>query len=154
MVTIEALLDDHRELRRLTAALVELVGDDERLNLDYLGPDVVKRLTALERQLSGSLQAHEEREDQLAAQVVKASGAALGTVFESIRSDHSTMRQVFQVLNALTAMAEAESAYSIRFAVWALADHLERHLSWEEREAFPVFGQLFRVEELEAAAGS
>lgn len=150
----ECLLEDHKELRRLTAEIAEVLREERILDIERLQPEAVKRLSVLHRRLTDDIKAHEELEERLMADALKEMGSKGARLLGAVRSDHDSIHEVFKLLDALMSIAYEESAYSIDFTVSCLRNQLERHLDYEEKEIFPTLKRLWSPTKPETEACS
>lgn len=143
MEEMDRLLEHHKEIRSMLARIKELLAETSGFARgEFLEKADGDKLAFLVRGLAAKLTRHEAIEARVLEEFAERIGPDGAVAIASIRSEHESIHRIFGIIACLRRYDNEDSGYSIRFAASNLIHTLERHLSYEEDEAFPALERL------------
>ncbi len=133
-----SLLEEHAELRRALAAMAGLLGKahgvgwEDQMNLD------LPRLKEAERRFSAMLKTHERKEEEHLSGLLRRLISQGELPPQALDTGYAAVRDIFRLLETVTGLCDGQHVYALRTLMSKVTEDLERHLTYEERELFPL----------------
>lgn len=135
---IRNLLEEHAELRREFAGILGLLGKAQGVGWDDQLDVDLPRLKEAERRFSARLKAHERMEEEHLSEFLRRLALEGKSQPQALETGHTVIRDIFRLLETVTGLCDGKHVYALRNLMSRVADDLERHLAYEERELFPL----------------
>ena len=143
--SFSSLLEEHAELRRELAGLVGLLGKAQGVGWDDQMDVDLPRLKEAERRFSARLKAHEQMEVERLSELLRRLASEGTSQPQALETGHAAVRDIFRLLETVTGLCDGKHVYALRNLMSKVAEDLERHLDYEERELFPLLRNKFSV---------
>lgn len=138
-----SLLEEHAELRRELAGMVGLLGKAHGVGWGDQQNVDLPRLKEAERRFSARLKVHERNEEERLSEPLRRLASEGKPPSETLETGHAAIRDVFRLLETVTSLCDGQHVYALRTLMTKVAEDLERHLAYEERELYPLLQNRF-----------
>lgn len=138
---INELLKGHAQLREQMGAMLALLGRAKGPGWDDATRLDMQSVHEAEFRFSAALKDHESTEERFLSAAISRLSQDGRLAAGALESEHRALKNIFELLQSVTWLCDGEHIHRLRWVMSATAEILERHLSYEERELFPLILQ-------------
>lgn len=135
MDSVDLVLHDHAQLRRLAAGLRRRLGPQEGVGWEDVSACDLAALRAAQDELLKALTLHELREERVFAERLPAESRE--ELQREVERAHGALNGLVSLMRSLAAICSDGRVHALRVIVARVNEELEHHLAFEEKALIP-----------------